>query len=156
MKKLLMIIPLVILLCFTFGCQQGEEVAEEPAVDIEAEREAVLAVNAEFLEAVKAKDIERTMSVFADEAMMTVINDTFFRDREGIKKFFEGFFEAGWNANILVEKVDVSQSGDLAYMLVKLDHSRVKEDQTVDYIKVGSFIIFKKQIDSSWKIVAFL
>jgi hypothetical protein len=25
MKKLLMIIPLVILLCFTFGCQQGEE-----------------------------------------------------------------------------------------------------------------------------------
>ena len=27
MKKLLMIIPLVILLCFTFGCQQGEEVA---------------------------------------------------------------------------------------------------------------------------------
>ena len=29
MKKLLMIIPLVFLLCFTFGCQQAEEVAEE-------------------------------------------------------------------------------------------------------------------------------
>ena len=29
MKKLLLVIPLVILLCFTFGCQQGEEVAEE-------------------------------------------------------------------------------------------------------------------------------
>ena len=28
MKKLLMVIPLVILLCFTFSCQQGEEVAE--------------------------------------------------------------------------------------------------------------------------------
>lgn len=35
MKKLLMIIPLVILLfCFTFSCQQqGEKVAEEPVVD---------------------------------------------------------------------------------------------------------------------------
>ncbi len=32
MKKSLMIIPLVILLCFTFGCQQGEEVAEEVGV----------------------------------------------------------------------------------------------------------------------------
>ena len=32
MKKLLMVMPLVILLCFTFGCQQqGEEVAEEKA-----------------------------------------------------------------------------------------------------------------------------
>ncbi len=34
MKKLLMIIPLVILLCFTFGCQQGEEVAEETKEEI--------------------------------------------------------------------------------------------------------------------------
>ena len=33
MKKFLTIIPLVILLCFTFGCQQGEEVAEETKED---------------------------------------------------------------------------------------------------------------------------
>ena len=155
MKKFLTIIPLVFLLCFTFGCQQGEEVAEEPAVDIEAEREAVLAVNAEFLEALKAKDIERTMSVFVDEAMMMVANDTFFRDREGIKKYFERFFEAGWNANILIDRADVSKSGDLAYVLIKLGHTRVKGDQTVGYFKAGSFIIFKKQLDGSWKIVAF-
>ena len=29
MKKLLLILPLVLLLCFTFGCQKAEEVAEE-------------------------------------------------------------------------------------------------------------------------------
>jgi len=29
MKKLILIIPLVLLLCFTFGCRQGEEVAAE-------------------------------------------------------------------------------------------------------------------------------
>ena len=29
MKKFLMVIPLVFLLCFTFSCQQGKEVAEE-------------------------------------------------------------------------------------------------------------------------------
>jgi uncharacterized protein (TIGR02246 family) len=154
MKKLFMILPLVFLLCFTFGCQKAEEVAEEPVVDIEAEREAVLAVEATFLEAAKTKDIDLAMSVFADDALMMVTNDTFFRNREGIKKFFEGFFEAGWDPNILVEKVDVSQSGDLAYMLLKLDHTRVKEDQSVGHFKAGSFIIFKKQLDGSWKIVA--
>ena len=31
MKKLFMVLPLVLLLCFTFGCQKGEEVAEEVA-----------------------------------------------------------------------------------------------------------------------------
>ena len=156
MKKLFMVLPLVFLLCFTFGCQQGEEVAEGPVVDVEAEKEGVFAVNAEFLEAVKTKDIERTMSVFADEAMMVVYNKDTFRDKEGIRKFFEGFFEAGWDPNVIVEKIDVSQSGDLAYLLVKLDHSRVKEDQSVDSIKISAFTIFKKQLDGTWKIVAFL
>ncbi len=33
MKKLLMVIPLVILLCFTFSCQQGEEVDAEKEVE---------------------------------------------------------------------------------------------------------------------------
>ena len=39
MKKFLMIIPLVILLCFTFGCQQGEDVSNEEEL-----REIVLRV----------------------------------------------------------------------------------------------------------------
>ncbi|MEE9510274.1 MAG: serine hydrolase domain-containing protein [Candidatus Bathyarchaeia archaeon] len=38
MKKLLMVIPLVILLCFAFSCKKGEEVAEDPAVDVEKQR----------------------------------------------------------------------------------------------------------------------
>jgi hypothetical protein len=35
MKKLIMILPLIFLHCFAFSCQKAEEVAEEPAVDIE-------------------------------------------------------------------------------------------------------------------------
>jgi len=38
MKKLLMIIPLVILLCFTFGCQQGEEGITEEEVQVFTDR----------------------------------------------------------------------------------------------------------------------
>ena len=33
MRNLLMVISLVCLLCFTFGCQQTEEVAEEATLD---------------------------------------------------------------------------------------------------------------------------
>ena len=44
MKRLLTIIPLVILLCLPFSCQKGEDVAEESAVDIEADVEAIKAL----------------------------------------------------------------------------------------------------------------
>jgi proline iminopeptidase len=47
MKKLFMILPLVFLLCFTFSCQQAEEVAEEPVVDVETREEGEKPLNIE-------------------------------------------------------------------------------------------------------------
>ncbi len=153
MKKLLMVIPLVILLCFTFSCKQAEEVAEEPAVDIAAEREAVLAVNSIFLEAVKAGDIDRLMSVFADDAIQTTSGDEFFRVRDGIRQMFEAAFADEERSTIWeVEKVEVSQSGDWAYTLIKLDTTIEKEDQTVQHNRWGNLNLYKKQPDGSWKI----
>ncbi len=64
MKRLLMIIPLVILLCFTFSCQQGEEVAEEPAVDVEAETEAVAESFQQLIDAAVKGDIEKMKSFY--------------------------------------------------------------------------------------------
>lgn len=46
-KKLCMILPLVLILCFTVSCQQGEEVAKEPVVDVEAKEEGVKPLNVE-------------------------------------------------------------------------------------------------------------
>jgi pimeloyl-ACP methyl ester carboxylesterase len=45
MKKLFIVLPLVFLLCFTFGLQQGEEVAEEPVVDVAKKTEPTIAVD---------------------------------------------------------------------------------------------------------------
>jgi ketosteroid isomerase-like protein len=64
MKKLLMIIPLVILLCFTFSCQQGEEVAEEPVVDIEAEQKAAADCFHNYVDAAVKGDIEKMKSFY--------------------------------------------------------------------------------------------
>ena len=47
MKKLLLILPMVFLLCFTSGCKQAEEVAEEPVVDVETKEEGVKPLNVE-------------------------------------------------------------------------------------------------------------
>jgi pimeloyl-ACP methyl ester carboxylesterase len=47
MKKLYMILPLALIFCFTFSCQQGEEVAEKLPVDVEASEEGVKPLNVE-------------------------------------------------------------------------------------------------------------
>ncbi|NIM58983.1 MAG: hypothetical protein GTO16_08590 [Candidatus Aminicenantes bacterium] len=67
MKKSLTIIPLVILLFFIFSCQQAEEVAEEPAVDVEAERVKIVELLKENVEAEKNKDMEGSMRFYDKE-----------------------------------------------------------------------------------------
>jgi len=55
MKKLLMIIPLVFLLCFAFGCQKKAEEAK-PTVDIEAEKSAVKALIDDWIKCIETED----------------------------------------------------------------------------------------------------
>ena len=72
MKKLLMIIPLVILLCFAFGCQkQAEEVAEEVTLD-EAKKaeitETIKQLTEKIFEA-GSRDLDEMFSYFSDNTI---------------------------------------------------------------------------------------
>ena len=67
MKKLYMILPLVFLLCFTFGYQQGEEVAEEPAVDIEAEEAAIRETMKKAWDGLNNHDIQAHLSTLTED-----------------------------------------------------------------------------------------
>jgi len=69
MKKLFMVIPLVFLLCFTFGCQKGEEVAE--STQITDDEKASVAASAElalsdYVAAIKQMDWNRMFEFFVD------------------------------------------------------------------------------------------
>jgi ketosteroid isomerase-like protein len=67
MKKLLLILPLVFLLCFTFGCQKAEEVAEEPAVDVEAEKAEILETIKKSFEGLNNQDIQAHLSTLTED-----------------------------------------------------------------------------------------
>ena len=62
-----MIVPLVFLLCFTFSCQKAEEVAEEPAVDIEAEKAAIRETIKTALEGLNNHDIQTHLSTLTED-----------------------------------------------------------------------------------------
>ena len=122
-------------------------------LSIAAEREAVLAVEATFLEAAQTKDIDLAMSVFADDAVLSTSGEMYFWGKEEIKKMLETNW-VEWNSTWEVEKVEVSQSGDLAYTFTKRVATREMEGQIERRI-YGNHKIFKKQADGSWKIIAF-
>ena len=69
MKKLLMVIPLVFLLCFTFSCQQSEELAEEPVVDVEADVAAIKSLLDEWYKAYDVRDIDKLLSFYTEDAI---------------------------------------------------------------------------------------
>jgi uncharacterized protein (TIGR02246 family) len=150
MKKLRMILPLVLLLCFTFNCQKAEEVAKEPAVDIAAETEAVREAFLTQAKAGPAKDVELVMSYVADDAVQAGVGD-----KEAIREGYTNYFSKGryWN-NSSVDKVEVSASGDLAYVIASWENYRDEEGETSTG-KGSNVFVLKKQTDGTWKIVAF-
>ncbi len=67
MKKLLLILPLVFLLCIAFGCKQAEEVAEEPVVDIAAEEEAIRDTMKTSIDGLNNHDIQAHLSTLTED-----------------------------------------------------------------------------------------
>ena len=70
MKKLFMIIPLVVLLCFALSCQQGEELAEEPVVDVEADTAGIRGMLDDWYAAYNTGDIDKIVSLYTEGAMI--------------------------------------------------------------------------------------
>jgi hypothetical protein len=74
MKKLLKISPLVILLCFTPGCQQGEEVSEQIMEDIESEEVKVQLILDQYIKALTTKNMELLSEIFAQDEDMVMFD----------------------------------------------------------------------------------
>jgi ketosteroid isomerase-like protein len=138
MKKLCMILHFALILCFMVGCQQGEGVAEEPAVDVEAEKEAVLKADGDWLKSVSDRDIERVLEYYADDAVWLVPKVPM-SGKDAIRKFWERDF-AGADYALAWEstKVEVSKSGDLAYTLGRW--SGEAKDKEGNIKTLGGFI----------------
>jgi hypothetical protein len=89
MKKLFIVIPLVFLLCLTFGCQETEEaaeevVAEQPAMDLAMVRQAIEEANLMFGEAVRAGDVATLVGLYTEDARLLPPNSEMIQGREGI------------------------------------------------------------------------
>ncbi len=153
MKKLPTVIPLVILLCFTFGCQQGGEAAEEPAVDVEADKEAIKKITDDFNAALNAGDIDKLVSLFTDDAVRIPPNEPALIGKEAIRGLFQQQLDqfTVQNEGVIV---DLKVSGDLAFFRGSWTSINTPKDGGEPLNYNGSYVsVIQKQPDGSWKTI---
>ncbi len=154
MKKLLMIIPLVFLLCFTFGYQKSEEVAEEPVVDVEADVAAIKALLDEYDVSLNAGDVEKLVSLnYAEDAVRMPPNEPMSKGKAAILAWFKKEAE---HYTLQMEEVpeDVQVDGDLAFMRSTFAGTGTpKAGGEPVQVKGKGIAVYKRQVDGSWKVI---
>ena len=153
MKKLLTILPLVFLLCFTFGCQKAEEVAEEPAVDVDAMTYMIQKINDEFDTASNAGDIDKVVSLFTDDAVRIPATGPALVGKEAIRDWFQQIFDQ-YTLNQKNVLVDFKVSGELLfYRGTYTTTNTPKEGGEPLQLNGDFFVVMQKQSDGSWKTI---
>jgi uncharacterized protein (TIGR02246 family) len=154
MKKLFFLIPLVFLLCVSFGCQQAEEVVEdvaEAAMDMAQVRQAIEAANAKFGEAVRAGDAAMLASYYTEDATLMPPNSEMIEGRSGVEAYWAGGFQMGIK-DVVLTTVDVMGMGDLICEIgtAKVSIQPEGMDALEDMAKY--LVVWKKGDDGMWRL----
>ncbi|MGD9346404.1 MAG: nuclear transport factor 2 family protein, partial [Candidatus Aminicenantes bacterium] len=114
MKKLLMIVSLIFLLCLAFGCQQqGEETVVESVANVEtdiaADKEAIIALLNNNASVISAEDLDGWLSLFTDDAIFMNPNAESLKGVEASRMYATPVFEQfDHEIEITVDEVEVS------------------------------------------------
>ena len=155
MKKLFMVLPLVFLLCFSFGCQQAEEVAEEPAVDVEADIAAIKGLLDKFVVSINDGDSDGLVALYyAEDAVRMPPNELMVKGKAAILSWFKkGDEQYTRQLDLVAEDIQVDR--DLAYMRGTGSGTFTpKAEGEILNIQSKWMAVYKRQADGSWKCIA--
>lgn len=134
-----------LLILILAGCNQ-------PKIDVKAEGEKVIQTSKDWSQAASTGNVAKTVSHWADEAVVMSPGQPPLKGREAIRQMVEESYKIpGFRISWQPQSVDVSVNGDMAYLI---ENSQVSfTDSTgkaiTHYNKGVS--IWKKQADGTWK-----
>ncbi|HJP93649.1 MAG TPA: DUF4440 domain-containing protein [Pyrinomonadaceae bacterium] len=144
-------ILLVLLLFVLLAACQTQSAQESRASD----ESALKTLDSEWSKAAGAKNVDKTVSYYSDDAMVLPPNSPPLTSKEQIRAMWKGLlatpgFSGGWTAT----KVDVARSGDLAYITGNYEMTENDANGKPQTDKGKYLEVWKKQADGSWKCVA--
>jgi len=142
----------VIFVCVVAGgCSQ----APAPVDPRKAAEAAINSTSDEFARATEAKDLDKVMSYYTDDAVLFAPSSPAAVGKDAVRKAWQGFL-AGPPSKIDVGEtiVDVAASGDLAFERgsFTITTTDAKGKTTAATGKLVD--VWKKQADGSWKMAA--
>ena len=135
---------------FTIACER------QPAADTRvADERAIRMAEIEWAKAAAAKNIERTLSFYADDASMFAPNAPIATHKQAIRAVWaQEFTNAGFAIHWQTTKVDVSRAGDLAYTHGTYDFT-LNDAKGKPVTDRGKYVVvWKKKPDGTWRAVA--
>jgi uncharacterized protein (TIGR02246 family) len=123
-------------------------------VDLEAERAAILATDRPWQEAIAAKDVDRAVSFWADDAVVLPPGQPSVVGKEALRRFVtESFKIPGFGIRWETSAVNVSPHGELAYAFAKTTTTLTGPDGKLLSLPAKSVTVWRKGADGAWKCV---
>jgi ketosteroid isomerase-like protein len=123
-------------------------------VDIRAEADALRNAEAQWLAALKARDIDKMVSQYAPEAVGMYANEPICVGHQAVRKSCESWLAdtvVSQTFSDVVDAVEVSASGDLAYSRGTNRFSYNTPKGIVE--EVGKWVTIYKKIDGKWRVI---
>jgi uncharacterized protein (TIGR02246 family) len=152
----LLSVSLIALACA--GCGRAHRRAERERMlqeRIAQDRQAIQTACADWSKAARARDLDKTMSFYADDAMVLSPKIPLVQGKGNIRQAWTQMFAIpGASLTFTTGEVEVARSGDLAWQHGAYDFVAAdKKGRTTT--EHGKYItIWKKQADGSWKAAA--
>lgn len=119
-----------------------------------ADEAAIRAADADFAQAAAAKDLDKCMSLYADDAVFLSSGSPAVVGKDNIRAVIQRMLGAPMQLTIHIASVDVARSGDLAMdrgtvEAAVTDKKGKTTTQTSEYV-----LVWEKGADGMWKITA--
>ena len=136
------------------GCQQAPP---PPAPDThDADAKAIRDVETAWVQALAAKDFDKSMAFYADDASVFIPDALVANGMAAIKAVWKPMLEdKNFSFTFASDKVDVAKSGDLGYAQGSFTYTMTDPKTKRVLTERGKYVtVYKKQTDGSWKAVA--
>ncbi|MEO5936164.1 MAG: SgcJ/EcaC family oxidoreductase [Terriglobales bacterium] len=135
------------------ACQTGSRTAlETQPASLAQEEAAIRATDAQWLAAVKSRDVEKTISFWSDDAIILPPGTPPVVGKKAIRDYVAGAFASPEFSIIWeLDKVVVASSGDMAYATGNDVITYKGADGKRVSMNARAVVVWRKQADNSWK-----
>jgi uncharacterized protein (TIGR02246 family) len=123
------------------------------AKDASADEQAIRALDVAWSHAAESKDLDKTVSFYADDASMLPPNMPIATGKDAIRAVWSQLISAPGSITFAPSKIVISKSGDLAYEIGAFQ-STVNDARGKPATSTGKFVVAWQKRDGQWKVVA--